>query len=135
MYLCISYGKNSWNCHVHGSTNKFATNDCSWIQKQNELFMQQSDRVCEFLTKKEILTRFALEGVSISFDYRFIEAFDQTIQRLINESESDIVLCVTHREGMKNLDNHLQYSDIRYCALVKYSMCTAHGKLQHFEIC
>eukprot|EP01084_Bolivina_argentea_P083853 151800_1 len=92
---------------------------------------------CNFLTKQEIVETFGKNGVKILFDYKYIDTFTNCVQRLVNNSETNIVLAVTHREGIKYLDNILQFSHIPYCKVAKYRFVTnstiyANG-FQYFE--
>ena len=77
---------------------------------------------CEFLTKLEILEQFGKDGVQIFFDYQHIERFRVSLERLVSEADSKVVLCVTHREGIRNIDGRLMSTHIPYCALAKYGV-------------
>lgn len=90
-----------------------------------ELFLKHYGWVgeCNFLTKKEIKKKFGKNGVEILFDYKYVDKFKQCVTRLVKEeSESNITLCVTHREGIRYLDEKLMYSRIPYCGLAKYEV-------------
>eukprot|EP01084_Bolivina_argentea_P178882 309168_1 len=82
-------------------------NDYGWIGK------------CNFLSKKEILQQFGKNGVEIGFDFRYLDKFKECVDRLIIESKSNTILCVTHREGIRALDERLKKAraKIPYCAL------------------
>lgn len=77
---------------------------------------------CEFLTKPEILEEFGKDGVQIFFDYQHIERFRVSLERIVCEADSNIVLCVTHREGIREIDGRLRRTHIPYCALAKYGV-------------
>merc|ERR1719471_1066317 len=87
-----------------------------------ELFLQSYAWIgrCEFLTKRQILKQYGREGVRISFDYRHIERFRVSLERLVLSEESKIVLCVTHREGIREIDGRLHNTHVPYCAMAKY---------------
>merc|ERR1712228_568636 len=71
---------------------------------------------------------FGRDGVRISFDYRYIELFRESLERVVLLAESNIVLCVTHREGIRKIDGRLRRTNIPYCALAKYGALPAGGK-------
>merc|ERR1719356_813941 len=89
-----------------------------------ELFLQSYAWIgqCEFLTKQQILEQYGRDGVRISFDYRYIEHFRVSLERVVLLAESNIVLCVTHREGIRKIDGRLRRTNIPYCAHAKYGV-------------
>ena len=85
-------------------------NDYGWIGR------------CNFLTKKQILQQFGINGVKIIFDYRYVErSFHQCVARLTKESKDNTILIVTHREGIRKLDQRLKRTKIPYCAMAKFA--------------
>ena len=93
--------------------------DADW-----ELFLKHYGWVgeCDFMTKKEILKKFGKNGVEIRFDYEHVDKFKPCIKRLVESTNTNIVLCVIHREGIRALDHRLLYSRIPYCGTAKYAI-------------
>eukprot|EP00486_Rosalina_sp_Unknown_P001649 CAMPEP_0201566578 /NCGR_PEP_ID=MMETSP0190_2-20130828/6437_1 /ASSEMBLY_ACC=CAM_ASM_000263 /TAXON_ID=37353 /ORGANISM="Rosalina sp." /LENGTH=450 /DNA_ID=CAMNT_0047985463 /DNA_START=32 /DNA_END=1384 /DNA_ORIENTATION=+ len=89
-----------------------------------ELFLNDYGWIgsCNFLTKKQIIEQFGKNGVKISFDYRFIErSFSKCVSRLIKETKDNTILVVTHREGIRKLEQRLKRTKIPYCAMAKFA--------------
>jgi len=105
----------------HG--NQAVQNEEDDAEDDCELFLKDYGWIgrCHFLTKQEILQRFARNGVQIAFDYRAIEGFTQCVHRLSVESKRNTIVCVTHREGIRKLDSRLKRCHIPYCAVAKYA--------------
>merc|ERR1712087_118574 len=112
--------------HEHPPLDSFADT------AKYELFLQSYAWIgqCDFLTKQQVLEEFGGDGVKIYFDYRNIERFRVSLERVIMESESSVVLCVTHREGIRKIDGRLRRTNIPYCALAKYGAISSGGKSQ-----
>ncbi|ETO33160.1 hypothetical protein RFI_03946 [Reticulomyxa filosa] len=84
-----------------------------------------------FLKKKEILERFNVSPFNgktckirwqFTYDHTSVrENFSQCVDNIMKENyKYKIAICVTHREGIRCLDDRLFRARVPYCALVKY---------------
>ena len=83
---------------------------------------------CPFLSKAQIEQQFGRKGVVIRFDYSRIDRFRVCVERLVTASEHNTIVCVTHREGIRQMDEGLKGSYIPYCAMAKYGCVPASVK-------
>ena len=96
-----------------------------------ELFLEnyKTIGVCRFLTKAEMRRKFGQDGVDIRFDYSHVGRFRGCVDKLVQTSKRrEVVLCVTHREGIRKLDGRLKGTRVPYCAVAKYACLPPSGR-------
>lgn len=75
-----------------------------------------------FLNKNQINKIYAKKwNINIKYCYDKIENnFNECVSRLIKNDKNNIILCITHREGMGRLDKRFPRIGVPYCAVMKF---------------